>query len=428
MNMPDPNSFVPDDPRRIEYMALGTLLRCPALLAVHPVDPRWWQHPVYRKVIDGILAVPDVAALDYPALCALLIDSGVGQQIGGNEGLAELAIGSGLPDNWPSYEAQLQRQYRSRVVRAACHRAISELSDGEDAEQVVGGLFKALAENVADNRTVRAGDIARSVAEEIRSEAGRTAEDAVSTGFPRFDRSTRGLRPGQLVVVGARPGMGKTSWMLNAAVHFAQAGGPTLFVSLEMSDREVVARALSGLAGVCIGKALTPFAERDLERSVQVVETLPLWLHQAGKSRLSNVLAAIRTGVARHAVRLVCVDYLQLISPDKKGGNRAEDVAEVTRELKLAAGEMRVPIIAASQLNRDACGERPNLRHLRESGAIEQDADIVMLLHLPVEDGGDIVPSQMILAKHRNGATGTIDATFNRAICLFRETSKANEE
>ena len=243
------------------------------------------------------------------------------------------------------------------------------------------------------------------------------------TGFPKLDRATRGLQPGQLMVVGARPGRGKSSLALNIAraVTLGAEPAPVLFVSLEMPPRDLLARLVADLAGVPMGAAHSPVREKEIARALDLVRAAPLHFHCGGRS-LRDIAGSIRAAAVRHGIRLAAVDYLQLVEPDKRTDNRANDLATVSGALKATAMESGVPVLALAQLNREAEGAEPSLRHLRESGAIEQDADAVLLLHRMKDDEeADVLPYSAILAKNRNGPTGRFPLQFRRTLCRFEQ-------
>ena len=249
----------------------------------------------------------------------------------------------------------------------------------------------------------------------------REAEPAVPIGLPRLDaRLGGGLHGGRLCIIGARPAVGKSALLSFAAVHALKEGRRVLYISLEMSEREVVSRMAAQVSGVDVGRmetrTLTDEDYSALACDVPHVLDERLWIS-----------TAVRTpgGIRRLALKMkasggldaVMVDYLQLLYPDVKTSGRVEAVGEISRALKLLAMELSCPVIAAAQVNRaSTIGEDrpPRLSELRESGSIEQDADIVFLLHCPQEEvrGGERTV-ELYVAKNRQGRCGRMDLHFD---------------
>jgi replicative DNA helicase len=261
----------------------------------------------------------------------------------------------------------------------------------------------------------------------------------VPTGLPTFDRRYRGLRPGQVVVIAARPGAGKSTLALQIAMHAARQGRRTLVFSLEMRAEEIAPRALSHDLRVPEDDALDRLRQderfmREYMRAAELVSDLAIDIDDG----VSSTMPEIRAQLRRHQVRksdlgLVVVDYLQLIhSGRKRSENREAELAEVSRGLKLAAIESGLPVIVVAQLNRESEREKraPRLSDLRGSGAIEADADMVLFIHRsddkdPDDRHGGAIAVELQIAKARKGPIGTIDATFFTAWSQFREAVTA---
>ena len=219
---------------------------------------------------------------------------------------------------------------------------------------------------------------------------GEYVESGAETGLTGFDEMTGGLHDGELVILAARPSMGKTALAMNISEHASISQRlPTLFVSLEMSGLELADRMLCSLArvnGHRLRNGSVSSDDRDrLIRKANEVSQAPLFVDDSPSRTVSEIAAAARRIKRREgSLGLVVVDYLQLIEPDNSRDPRQEQVAKIARRLKGLARELQVPLLCLSQLNRqaeDAKDHRPKLSHLRESGAIEQDADVVMFVH-----------------------------------------------
>jgi replicative DNA helicase len=245
----------------------------------------------------------------------------------------------------------------------------------------------------------------------------------VPTGFADLDTLTNGLHPGQMVVIAARPAIGKSTLALDlaraAAIKHRLA---TVMFSLEMSRNEITMRLLSAEARVPLQAMRTGQLGEDdwtrLARRMSEVVDAPLFIDDSPNMSMMEIRAKCRRLKQRHDLRMVIVDYLQLMTSPRRVENRQQEVSEMSRSLKLLAKEVDVPVVAISQLNRgpeQRNDKRPLLSDLRESGSIEQDSDVVILLHR--EDAYEresprAGEADMIIAKHRNGPTTTVTVAF----------------
>ena len=254
------------------------------------------------------------------------------------------------------------------------------------------------------------------------------------TGFLDLDDLTSGLQPGNLVIIAARPGVGKSSLATNIARNVAVAGHPVAMFSLEMSRNEIGMRLLCSEAGVPWDRIRSKRVEaHHWSRVVQAAEVLhdaPLHIVDAGNVNIVDIRAkARRMRTGRQGLDLIIVDYLQLMTSalSRRPDNRQQEVAEISRSLKLLAKELHVPVIALSQLNRNPearADKRPQLSDLREVGAIEQDSDVVMFIHREDADPEKKRQTELILAKHRNGPTGNIRLDFEPSLTQFRNAAR----
>ena len=256
----------------------------------------------------------------------------------------------------------------------------------------------------------------------------------VPTGFTDLDHLLSGLQRGNLVVVAARPGVGKSSFVTNIARNVAaDAGVPVAMFSLEMSRFEIGMRLLCGEARVAwdrvrSGRVATDEWTRIVE-AAEVLHEAPLYIVDAGNVTIVDIRAKARRLKSGRGLGLIIVDYLQLMSGYARAESRQQEVAEISRSLKLLAKELDIPVIAVSQLNRNPetrADKRPQLSDLRESGAIEQDSDIVMFIHREDSDDPQVKgKADIIVAKHRNGPTASIPLTFLPHLTQFRNFAKA---
>lgn len=257
----------------------------------------------------------------------------------------------------------------------------------------------------------------------------------IATGFTDLDRMTGGLKAGQLIIIAARPSMGKSAFATNIAEHACLTDAvPTALFSLEMTGEELMERVLCTQSGIELQRVRDGFMSKDEMKKLGVkvgqIQSAPLYLDETPALSIAAFRARARRAVAKHGVKLLIVDYLQLMkgSTKRAAQDRRLEIDEISSGLKATAKELGVPVIALSQLNRDA-EERaePKLSHLRESGSIEQDADVVALLHRPervTHDENDKGKAVLILAKQRNGPVGKIALHFDSSITRFRSTTE----
>jgi replicative DNA helicase len=305
-------------------------------------------------------------------------------------------------------------------------------------------------ENVADQAEQRIYDVAR---REDRDEVAilrdlvdqamidlesiqnrDSAYTGLPTGFRDLDDQTSGLQPGNLIVIAARPGVGKSSLAMNMATNVSVTGKSVAVFSLEMSRFEIGMRVLCAEARVpwdrIRNKRVGPQDWQNVVHAAERLHAAPLNIVDSGNVNIVDIRAkARRMRTSRSGLDLIIVDYLQLMtSPNqRRPDNRQQEVAEISRSLKLLAKELGIPVVALSQLNRNPesrADKRPQLSDLRESGAIEQDSDLVMFIHRDDNDPEHKRESELIIAKHRNGPTGSIKLHFEPSLTQFRNAAR----
>ena len=258
------------------------------------------------------------------------------------------------------------------------------------------------------------------------------------TGYPSLDRMLMGLREGQLIVLGARPAVGKTSFALNLALNAANAGYTVGFFSLEMSGKEIAQRFICAQAMVSMTNfrtgRISPQDWANINEATAELSKLDILIDDTPGTTVTEIRAKARRMLHNKEKAVIVLDYLQLVNPPagkNYNGNRAVEVSEMSRGLKIMAKEIEVPVIMLSQLNRSLegrTGKRPQMSDLRESGSIEQDADIVLLLDRSTneaeaerEDRPDFGVTRVIVAKNRSGPIGDVDLMFLPASTKFYE-------
>ncbi len=251
----------------------------------------------------------------------------------------------------------------------------------------------------------------------------------IGTGFPDLDQQLGGLQAEQLLILAARPSMGKSALALNICDHVAvECRLPVLFISLEMSRGSLAERMIVARARICSHKARSGFLnQHEMDRAqvaTQQLQQVDVFLNDAPSQTVLQVIASARGVALRHRIGLVIVDYLQIVEGDEPRDSRQEQVSKISRRLKGLARDLKVPVLALSQLNRQLESRedrRPRMADLRESGSLEQDADVVILLHRPEYYDPNDRPNEadLILAKTRNGPIGTQKLTFLKQSMRF---------
>ncbi|HDK45140.1 MAG TPA: replicative DNA helicase [Actinobacteria bacterium] len=265
-------------------------------------------------------------------------------------------------------------------------------------------------------------------------EARGTELTGLATGFRDLDRKLGGLQPANLVIVAARPAMGKSALAANIATNVALEGGTVAMFSLELSREEIVQRLLCSIGRVDSMKLRTgPLGPQLWQKVVHAASKMyqvPVYIDDSGQLTVTDIRAKSRRLKRAHGLDLVIVDYLQLMQGSNRE-NRQQEIAEISRSLKNLARELEVPVIAVSQLNRGLESredKRPRLGDLRESGAIEQDSDLVMFIyrheyyHPEAQETKGL--AEVIVAKHRSGSTGKVDMTFLPEFTLFADLGR----
>ncbi|MBA3727860.1 MAG: replicative DNA helicase [Actinobacteria bacterium] len=325
-----------------------------------------------------------------------------------------------------------------RLIEAASQIMATAYAVPEDPRQAADyaeGLVYAVSRQEEKDQWVAIRELVdESMAALEHVQQRDSAFAGVPTGFVDLDNLLSGLQKGNLIVLAARPGVGKSSLATNIARNVAvDARAPVVMFSLEMSRFEIGMRLLRGEARVPWDRVRGgKMAAEDWTRIVEAAEALhdaPLYIVDSGNVTIVDIRAKARRLRSRtEGLGLIIVDYLQLMSGHTRFENRQQEIAEISRSLKLLAKELEVPVIAVSQLNRDPerrQDKRPQLSDLRESGAIEQDSDIVMFIHREDSDDPSVKGrADLIVAKHRNGPTDSIPVTFLPHLTMFRNFAR----
>ncbi len=356
--------------------------------------------------------------------------------IGGYQYLAQLALVTPTTQNIGAYIKIVQDK---AVLRRLIGAANSILKEGYDASEDVSVVLDTAEKYIYDilqNRSIKGFSHIRDVLAETFMNLEETVKNkgkvhGVPSGFDDLDKITNGFHPSDLVIIAARPAMGKTSFALNIAQHAAlKASVPTAVFSLEMSKEQLGNRIIWSEAMINGEKLRNgDLGDDDWSVIASVVGKLsksPLYIDDTPGLTITDMRAKCRRLQLEKGLGLIVVDYLQLMQGSKRNDNRQQEISEISRSLKVLAKELGVPVLALSQLSRAAAtrtDHKPQLSDLRESGAIEQDADMVIFLHRPDYYDPNTEKkniAECIIAKHRNGAVGTIDLAWCGEFTKFR--------
>ncbi|MGA2263192.1 MAG: replicative DNA helicase [Acidobacteriota bacterium] len=359
-----------------------------------------------------------------------------------------MALTDGMPrgTNVEHYARIVKEKAALRKVIQASDEALSRsFQPEEDSQEIITDITKRLYDIAGDLNKTDFRSMADSVnvaykQMEYRAEH-KNEVTGISSGFAWLDRMTTGFQPGDYDVIAARPGMGKTSLALNIASHTGLTGKRVAVFSLEMTFEQLVNRMLCAEAEVDLHRVATGNMTKEdwsrMGRASSRLSEAKIMIDDSAGLSITELRAKAMKLKLRDGLDLVVVDYLQLLtSGSKRLENRNQEISLISRELKKMAKELGVPVIALSQLNREIENRKtgPQLSDLRESGSIEQDADLVLFIHQDKEqreqeqERDDVAPHQLIIGKQRNGPTGKIDMAFIKIWCRFRELYKEDDD
>ena len=366
------------------------------------------------------------------------------KKVGGAAYLANLTQKVGSAANVEFHAKIIAQKYVQReLIRSATEIQRRSYDEDQDVTDLIGyaeGEIFKVAEGHVRRSVQNAKDVlAKALAQIEEASKNTSAFNGVPSGFMALDRVTLGWQPSDLVIIAARPSMGKTAFVLSMARNMAiDYESPVAFFSLEMSAVQLMMRLIvaeTGLAGNDIKSGrLTPDQWRHLESATRPLGTAPLYIDDTPALSVFEFRSKARRLKMRHDIKIIVIDYLQLMTGNQDSkGNREQEVAFISRTLKAIAKELNVPMIALSQLSRATetrgGSKRPQLSDLRESGAIEQDADIVAFIHRPeyygINTDENGMPTagmaEIILAKHRNGAVTDVKLRFLKDQARFAD-------
>jgi replicative DNA helicase len=409
--------------------------------AIENLKPEDFFLEQHRRVFNQMIALGEnQQAIDLVTLTESLHRVGELESSGGAPYLAALADGMPRVSNVEHYARIVREKALLRNLIHATHNIQQRALEGEDGADTIldnaeSSIF-ALAEDRVKAGLIPVKDIVRDNFERLEKifREGKSIT-GVSTGYTELDKLLSGLQPSELLILAARPSQGKTALALNFAENISiRAGSPVAFFSLEMSKESLLQRLVASVAQIDAHKVRSGHLSReDWRRMTEALGTIsnaPLWIDDAGSTSVLEIGAKARRLKREKGLSLVVVDYLQLITGRGRFGNRQEEVSSISRALKGLAKELQIPVLVLSQLTRAPEREErgPQLSDLRESGAIEQDADVVMFIYRPHWSKMDASPeerdqAEIQVAKQRNGPTDKVRFVFRSRLTRFEEAA-----
>lgn len=429
-----------------ELSVLGAMMLKPeavsqALEMLHAEDFYRQAHRAVFSVMHDLARTGE--PVDIVTVTEALKKGGLLEQVGGISFLSNLTNAVPSIANLHYYAKIVREKATLRALIDASTEIASAAYEASDdiAEQLDDAERKilAIAGGQSTGAFVPAKDVVFDAVDRVSELAkAKGGVTGLSTGLKTLDNITRGLQKSDLIIVAARPAMGKTAFVLNVATHVALQGGTVAFFSLEMPREQLMHRIFCAEGYIEATKLARGELddEKDWPRLIDVADRIMktnLFFDDTSSTTVLDIRTRARRLKAEHGLDLIAIDYLQLLQSPGRAENRTLAVAEMTRSLKILARELQVPILVLSQLSRATEGrsdKRPMLSDLRESGSIEQDADIVMFLYREDyynQDTENANITELSIAKHRNGATDTIRLFFHKEYTKFADLTRAQE-
>jgi replicative DNA helicase len=456
-------AHVPPQNLEAEESVLGALMV--SEIAMNPVilDVRLTEEDFYRErhrlIFRAIKRLYERSEpIDALTVSELLAQQGELDEVGGREAVSNLASTVPVAGNARHYARIVQQNSLLRKLLEASQRIQRSVyqREGEPtalAEQAERMLFQVAHSEQAEDFHEIAEIVSREVDRLEELASGRADVTGTPSGFEQLDRITGGFQPGNLIILAARPGMGKSGFVANIAEHVAvELERPVAFFSLEMSDSELAQRLIAKRARIPSDKLRKGQVGNDWGKVVKVgnqLEKAPLWIDDSSDLGLLDLRAKARRlhaemkGQGRDGLGLIIIDYIQLMRPEDMRANRVEQVGQMSRGLKILARELKVPVIALSQLSRapeqrTGRDKRPILSDLRESGNLEQDADLVAFIYredyyknfdddVDEEERAKLAGiAELIVRKNRNGPIDTVQLAFIEKYASFRTLARSD--
>lgn len=444
---------MPPQAIEIEKLVLGALMIDSDVFSVvsEILHPETFYEPRNQKIYEAIQSLNmNEKPVDIQTIIEELKRNGTLESVGGTIYVMELANGVASSAHAEYHAHIIAQKYTARQLISYAGnietKAFDESIDVDSLMQEAEGLLFELSQKNMKQDYTQVDPVIKQAMDLLNKAAGNEGGlTGVPTGFTKLDEITAGWQPSDLIIIAGRPAMGKTSFALSLAKNIVvDFGLPTAFFSLEMNNVQLVNRLISNICEVSGSKLLSGQLALDdwerIDKNVRKLTGTPLYVDDTPGLSIFELRTKARRLAREKDIKIIMIDYLQLMNANgMRFGSRQEEVSTISRSLKGLAKELNIPIIALSQLNRTVEqregleGKRPQLSDLRESGAIEQDADMVLFVHRPEyyhilqdEKGNDLRGmAQIIIAKHRKGATGDVLLNFRGEYTRFANPEEA---
>lgn len=424
-----------------ERGVLGSVLLLPEAIdeVAEVIRPEYFYSEAHQKIFQAIhhLFENNVKGIDGVTLANELQRRNELEEVGGAIYLTEILEAVPHAAHVKYYSSIVREKWMQRTLIYACTEILADsyelTTEIDDLLQSAERKIFSIVEQQEGGGNLFIGDILMDAFTRIEERMSKEGDvSGTTTGFSDLDAHTTGLQPTELIILAARPSMGKTALVCNVAEGVARSGKGVLLFSLEQSNLELAERFLCITAKVNghdlrAGNLNAEQRDKLMEASDEL-SRMPLYIDDKPGRTMGQIAALSRRLHRKSPLGVIIIDYLQLVEPDDKGSPREQQIAGISRRLKFLAKELRVPVIALAQLNRGVElreDKRPRLADLRESGAIEQDADMVMFLHRPDAYDPEDRPgeAEVVIAKHRSGPTGIVRLTWRKEYMRFEDYS-----
>lgn len=436
---------IPPQNLESEMAVLGSIMLRPEALydIVDVLKPDSFYSEKHRVIYDSMMELfVKKSPIDLLSVSSKLKEKGWLDQIGGNTYLTEIVNVVPSSANIAYYAEVVQKKYMMRrLIEASDHISQIGYDETKELEEMLDGAEKKLFDvtnfNTAHKFVAIKDELAEAWERLDRLHTDGEGMRGVPSGFHDIDNKLSGFQKSDLIILAARPSMGKTSLALDIARQAAVNHNiPVGIFSLEMSSQQLVDRMLAAQANVDAWKLRTGKLSRQddfdaIRSSLDKLSSAPIYIDDQPGNNILKMKSIARRLKSEKGLGLIIVDYLQLMVPTQtKSDNMVQQVTEISKSLKNLARELDVPVIALSQLNRsvEQRGGRPRLSDLRDSGAIEQDADVVMFIHSEdkfKDESEQTNIYEILIEKHRNGETGKVDLFFNKKKATFQSMDKS---
>lgn len=438
---------VPPHDEVAEKSLLGAILLQDSVLPeiLNILAPKDFYEKRHQIIFDTMAHLyDDHKPIDLLTLTSALKARKALKDIGGGEYLAELSNFVPAASHAKAYAEIIEKTaIRRRLINAGSLITEKAFEDDVNTDDLIGSaeakLFE-VSDKIVRSDYVSMDSLLADAFDRIENlHKNKGALRGLKTGFRDLDKKTAGFQKGDLVIIGARPAMGKTTFAQNLAYNIASINKKAvLFFSMEMASNEIVDRIVSDVSGVNNWNIrtgnLTDEEFQKIGDALAEMDEIPIYIDDTSSMTIAELRNKARRAMHDHDIGIVIVDYLQLIQGSERyRGQRTQEVSEVSRGLKILARELDIPVIALAQLSRNVTGRenpRPILSDLRESGSIEQDADLVMFLHRPDyyrqndDNYEETNITELLIAKHRHGAVGKIELYFHPELLRFMSLDK----